>query len=228
MCTLSVDLIARCSQLNGLLGHSGRRTAPDGTVSVVPDVTAQLPTSSVAVKAKADPASDRLVDEAGPCPRPEPAECHRVARPPRSTCRRPAVAARRCSVVLIFRVNPRKVPAGVTPFLASLDTAPGTWIPVASDYDPPPTGEVSTTVTHLSIWAPLDWVKSRIAALFKGHCSACSVWPTPARRHPVAEKGIAITTAGRTGASGLARKRTGCEGDRQDRRRAALPDRYAN
>lgn len=81
VCTLSVDLIARCSQLNGLLGRSGRRTAPDGMVSVVPDVTAQLPTSSVAVKAKDDPASDRLVDKAGPCPRPEPAECHRVARP---------------------------------------------------------------------------------------------------------------------------------------------------
>jgi hypothetical protein len=74
---------------------------------------------------------------------------------------------RRAGAVLSFRVNPDQVLNGSVPFLASLDTATGNWIPVASSYDPA-TGVVSARVTHFSVWAPLHWVKSAIAAVLKG------------------------------------------------------------
>jgi len=73
----------------------------------------------------------------------------------------------RGGVVLSFRVDPETVRAGSSPFLASLDAATRTWVPVRSSYDAA-TGVVSARVTHFSIWAPFDWVKSAIAAMLKG------------------------------------------------------------
>lgn len=70
-------------------------------------------------------------------------------------------------VILGFRLQPGSVPAGTSPFLASLDTATGKWVPVPSTYDAA-TGVVSARVTHFSIWAPLDWIKSAVASVLKG------------------------------------------------------------
>lgn len=70
-------------------------------------------------------------------------------------------------VILSFAVSKHLVQAGTVPFLASLDPSTGRWVAVPSSYDPA-TGVVSARVTHFSIWAPLGWVKSRIAALFQG------------------------------------------------------------
>lgn len=70
-------------------------------------------------------------------------------------------------VILSFRVRPSSVPAGTSPFLASLDTATGRWVPVPSTYDAA-TGVISAHVTHFSIWAPLDWIKSAVAAVLEG------------------------------------------------------------
>jgi hypothetical protein len=131
---------------------------------VAPDMRVQLPTSSVAVRAKADPRATVSLTK--------PVRVHGRNLPSAIAvlARAAPVGVRPLppgGVVLSFPVNPRKVPVGVTPFLASLDVVRGTWVSPASDYGPA-TGEVSTTVTHLSIRAPLDWVKSRIAALFKG------------------------------------------------------------
>jgi hypothetical protein len=69
--------------------------------------------------------------------------------------------------VITFRINPQKVPVGAVPFLATLDPAADSWIPVPSRYDRR-TGEISARVAHFSIWAPLAWLKSRLAALLKG------------------------------------------------------------
>jgi hypothetical protein len=134
-------------------------------VSVAPGVTVQLPASSVAVLAKADPrATASLTKPVRVGGRNLASAIAVLAAAQHLSATGPLPAS---GVVLSFRVNPRKVPAGTTPFLASLDTATGKWVPVASRYDPA-TGEVSARVTHFSIWAPLDWVRSRIAALFKG------------------------------------------------------------
>lgn len=70
-------------------------------------------------------------------------------------------------VILSFRIQTGRVPAGTSPFLASLDTATGKWVPVPSTYDTA-TGVVSAHVTHFSIWAPLDWIKPAVAAVLKG------------------------------------------------------------
>lgn len=70
-------------------------------------------------------------------------------------------------VILSFHLDPRRVPAGTIPFLASLDTATGRWVPVASSYNRA-TGVVSARVTHFSLWAPLGWLKSVIASALKG------------------------------------------------------------
>jgi hypothetical protein len=74
-------------------------------------------------------------------------------------------------VVLSFRVSKDRVTAGTTPFLASLDRATGRWVPVPSSYDPT-TGVVSARVPHFSTWAPVQWVESRVAAVFEGISSA--------------------------------------------------------
>ena len=73
----------------------------------------------------------------------------------------------RGGAVLSFHVRPGSVPPGASPFLATLDTATGQWIPVASTYDAA-AGVVSAHIAHFSIWAPLDWVKSAVAAVLKG------------------------------------------------------------
>jgi len=74
-------------------------------------------------------------------------------------------------VVLSFRVSKKRVTARSTPFLASLDPATGLWVPVPSSYDPA-TGMVSARVPHFSIWAPVQWVASRVAAVFEGITSS--------------------------------------------------------
>jgi len=70
-------------------------------------------------------------------------------------------------VILSFRIQRSSVPAGSSPFLASLDTTTGKWVPVPSTYDAA-TGVVRARVTHFSIWAPLSWIKSAVAAVLKG------------------------------------------------------------
>jgi hypothetical protein len=132
---------------------------------VAPGVTVQLPASSVRVTSTAEPqAAASLAKRVRVGGRSLPGAIAVLAVPRHLHASGPLPPG---GVVLSFRVNPRLVSAGTTPFLASLDTATGRWVPVASRYDPE-TGEVSARVTHFSIWAPLDWVRARIAALFKG------------------------------------------------------------
>jgi hypothetical protein len=70
-------------------------------------------------------------------------------------------------VILSFRIPRSSVPAGSSPFLASLDTTTGKWVAVPSTYHAA-TGMVSARVTHFSIWAPLSWIKSAVVAVLKG------------------------------------------------------------
>jgi hypothetical protein len=74
-------------------------------------------------------------------------------------------------VVLSFQVDKQRVAAGTAPFLASLDTVTGLWVPVPSSYDPAD-GVVSARVPHFSTWAPVQWVASGVAAVFEGITSA--------------------------------------------------------
>jgi hypothetical protein len=92
--------------------------------------------------------------------------------------------------VITFRVNPRDVPAGTTPFLASLDPATGLWVPAPSHYDPA-TGQVSAHTSHFSIWAPLDWARPRIAALLEG--ALTSLFGLAGTGSPPACPGTAVT-----------------------------------
>src|SRR5689334_17947745 len=102
------------------------------TVSVAPGVTVTL-TSNVKVTAKAAPAATaslpRTVSVNG---KKEPSLLAVLATAQHliASGRLPTGGA-----VITFHVSPRKVPVGSTPFLASLDPATGSWIPVTSRYN---------------------------------------------------------------------------------------------
>lgn len=156
---LAATTVTSCS---GSAVSASRQTS---IVSVAPGVTVQLPAKSITISAKAQPrAAVSLTKPVHVDGRDLPSAILVLAPAQHLSASGPLPTG---GVVLGFRINPRKVSAGTTPFLASLDTVTGKWIPVASHYNSA-TGEVSARVTHFSIWAPLDWVKPRIAALFKG------------------------------------------------------------
>ncbi len=102
-----------CWRPDGLPGRSGRRTAPDGTVSAGAGRDSATAGQFGRGQGEGRPASDRLADQTGPCPRPEPAQCYRGARA------RAAPAGVRPlppgGVVLSFRVNPGKYRPGELP-----------------------------------------------------------------------------------------------------------------
>jgi hypothetical protein len=156
---LAATTVTSCS---GSAVSASRQTS---IVSVAPGVTVQLPAESITISAKAQPrAAVSLTKPVHVDGRDLPSAILVLAPAQHLSVSGPLPTG---GVVLGFSINPRKVSAGTTPFLASLDTVTGKWIPVASHYNSA-TGEVSARVTHFSIWAPLDWVKPRIAALFKG------------------------------------------------------------
>lgn len=146
---------------------NGSKPAGPGTqtVAVAPGVTVDLPAKFPAVSSKAEPsAASALTRPVRVGGRNLLSAITVLATPQLLTTSAPLPAS---GVILSFHVTPREVPSRTTPFLASLDTATGKWVPVATHYDPV-TGEVSARITHFSIWAPLDWIKSRVTALFKG------------------------------------------------------------
>lgn len=135
------------------------------TKSVAPGVTVELPANFPKVSSKAEPSATSMLTEPIRFDGRNLPSSITVLAPPRLlTVSAPLPAG---GVILSFHVNPRKVSSGTTPFLASLDSATGRWLPVNSQYNPS-TGVVSARVTHFSIWAPLDWIKSRVIAAFKG------------------------------------------------------------
>ena len=69
-------------------------------------------------------------------------------------------------VNLLFQVQPKAVPKGMTPFVATL-TPQGTWQPVASTYDST-TGIVRAHVTHFSIWGVFSFIGDAIKTVAKG------------------------------------------------------------
>jgi hypothetical protein len=123
------------------------------TVTLAPGLTATLP--AMAPKVTATPSSERAHHSA---------VLKQLAPAERVTAAGKLPAD---GVVLTFHVDPARIPPNSRPFLASLDQKTGRWIPVASSYDPN-TGAVSARVPHFSVWAPLSWVTSRIAAMLKG------------------------------------------------------------
>jgi hypothetical protein len=132
-------------------------------IGVAPGVSIRTPGGSVKVTSKPEPqaaASLQKPVQVGGQQLPSPLEV--LATPRRITASVPPGG-----VVLSFKVSRQLAAAGIVPFLASLNPSTGRWVPVPSSYDPA-TGVVSAHITHFSIWAPLGWVKSRIAAVFKG------------------------------------------------------------
>src|ERR1039457_4285169 len=154
----------------GLAGCSGGPyTTLFRSVSPAPGVTVRLPASAGAVTAAAAPDSTA----------PLTAQVHladglavpsaiAVLAPPRHLAIRGQFPA--AGVVLTFRVRPGSVSPGTRPFLASLDPATRRWVPVASTYDAA-AGTVRARVTHFSVWAVLDWVRSEIAGILRGALS---------------------------------------------------------
>lgn len=153
---LLVATVTSCS------GSSATRTH---TVSVAPGVTVTLSDGSPVVTATAEPTAGSAVTRpltvGG---RSLPGALAVLAPPQYLKAHGPLPVG---GALISFHVDPRQVPPGTKPFLASLDPATGLWVPVVSSYNEA-TGDVSARVSHFSVWAPLDWVTSRIAAVVKG------------------------------------------------------------
>jgi hypothetical protein len=162
--TLLTGMLAACS------GSPPARPPAAQKVTVTKDITVTVPLADrhaalPAVKAEKEPAATailtRRVHVSG---RSLPSAIDVLAPAQHLIASGPLPAG---GLILSFRVRRSSVPAGTSPFLASLDTATGKWIPAPSTYDAA-TGVVSAHVTHFSIWAPLDWIKSAVAAVLKG------------------------------------------------------------
>jgi hypothetical protein len=159
---LAVALVATAAS-----GCSNRAApAPGGAavVTVAPGVSVQAP-ASVRITSSPEPAAARSLQRSVRIGARQLPGALAVLATPRRLITPSALPAG--GVVLSFQVSPQRVAAGTQPFLASLDPATGTWVPVASSYDAA-TGVVSARIMHFSVWAPFDWVRARIAALFKG------------------------------------------------------------
>jgi hypothetical protein len=170
---LLAGMLAACS------GSRPARTAAARTVTVTKDFTVALPSGDhprITASSKGSEAAGRHrdSDQAPARQRPLAAQRHRCACPGSAPDRLRPAAGRRSHPQLPHPAQ--QCPSRSSPFLASLDTTTGKWVPVPSTYDAA-TGVVSARVTHFSIWAPLSWIKSAVAAVLKGALEACSTWP---------------------------------------------------
>ena len=157
---LAVGGVGGCSTAPG----SGGAPDPAPVTAVAPGVTVQGAGSVTVTSIPQPQAAAALEKGVTVGHRQLPSALVVLATPRRLIASGPLPAG---GVVLSFRVSQQRAAAGTTPVLASYDPATGLWVPVPSRYDPA-TGVVSARVPHFSIWAPIQWLTSRVEAVLEG------------------------------------------------------------
>jgi hypothetical protein len=69
--------------------------------------------------------------------------------------------------ILTWRLNPKMLSPGMTPFMASLDQATGQWTALPGSYDRK-VGAISTRIPADPVVAPFGWIGSQIASMLQG------------------------------------------------------------